>query len=79
MSVTSTPGFVAGGATCGIKPSGVPDLALVATADRAAVTAAGVFTSNKMTAAPVLVCREHLAATGGKAAAVVLNSGNANA
>jgi len=79
VSVTSTPGFVAGGATCGIKPSGVPDLALVATADRAAVTAAGVFTSNKMTAAPVLVCREHLAATGGKAAAVVLNSGNANA
>ena len=79
MSVTDTPGFVASGVTCGIKPSGAPDLALVATADGAAVTAAGVFTSNKMTAAPVLVCREHLAATGGRAAAVVLNSGNANA
>ena len=79
MSVTDTPGFVASGVTCGIKPSGAPDLAMVATADGAAVTAAGVFTSNRMTAAPVLVCREHLAATGGRAAAVVLNSGNANA
>ncbi len=79
MCVTATPGFVAGGITCGIKPSGAPDLALVATADGSAVTAAGVFTSNKMTAAPVLVCREHLATTGGRAAAVILNSGNANA
>ena len=79
MSVTDTPGFVASGVTCGIKPSGAPDLALVATADGAAVTAAGVFTSNRMTAAPVLVCREHLTTTGGRAAAVVLNSGNANA
>ncbi len=79
MSVTSVPGFVAAGTTCGLKPSGAPDLALVATADGAPVTAAGVFTSNKMTAAPVLACRAHLAATGGRAAAVVLNSGNANA
>ena len=79
MSVTDTPGFVASGVTCGIKPSGAPDLAMVATADGAAVTAAGVFTSNRRTAAPVLVCREHLATTGGRAAAVVLNSGNANA
>ncbi|MDE0615877.1 MAG: bifunctional glutamate N-acetyltransferase/amino-acid acetyltransferase ArgJ [bacterium] len=79
MSVTDVPGFTAAGVTCGIKPSGMPDLAIVATADGAAVSAAGVFTSNKMTAAPVLVCREHLAATAGKAAAVVLNSGNANA
>ncbi|MCQ3812147.1 MAG: bifunctional glutamate N-acetyltransferase/amino-acid acetyltransferase ArgJ [Acidimicrobiia bacterium] len=79
MSVTEIPGFIAAGVTCGIKPSGNPDLALVATADGAPVSAAGVFTSNKMTAAPVLVCQEHLAATGGQAAAVVLNSGNANA
>ena len=79
MSVTDVPGFTAAGVTCGIKPSGKPDLAIVATADGAAVSAAGVFTSNKMTAAPVLVCREHLAATNGNAAAVVLNSGNANA
>ena len=79
MSVTEVPGFTAAGVTCGIKPSGKPDLAIVVTADGAAVSAAGVFTSNKMTAAPVMVCREHLATTGGKAAAVVLNSGNANA
>ncbi|WP_419929288.1 bifunctional glutamate N-acetyltransferase/amino-acid acetyltransferase ArgJ [Candidatus Poriferisocius sp.] len=79
MSVTDVPGFTAAGVTCGIKLSGKPDLAIVATADGAAVSAAGVFTSNKMTAAPVLVCREHLAATGGEATAVVLNSGNANA
>ena len=79
MSVTEVPGFTAAGVTCGIKPSGKLDLAIVATADGAAVSAAGVFTSNKMTAAPVLVCREHLTTTGGKAAAVVLNSGNANA
>jgi len=79
VSVTEVPGFIAAGVACGIKPSGKPDLAVVSTADGAAVSAAGVFTSNKMTAAPVLVCREHLAATGGNAAAVVLNSGNANA
>jgi len=79
MSVTGAPGFTAAGVACGIKPGGQPDLAVVATAGGAAVSAAGVFTSNKMTAAPVLVCQEHLAATGGRAAAVVLNSGNANA
>ena len=79
MSVTSVPGFVAAGMACGVKESGAADLAMVATADGAAVTAAGVFTSNLMTAPPVLVCRDHLASTGGRAAAVVLNSGNANA
>ena len=57
MSVTVVDGFVASGLSCGIKPSGAPDLALVATADGQPVTAAGVFTSNRMTAAPVLVCR----------------------
>lgn len=79
MSVTAAKGFVAGGVACGVKGSGDPDLALVATADGRAVPAAGVFTANLMTAAPVLVSRAHLAATGGRAAAVVLNSGNANA
>ena len=44
-----------------------------------AVAAAGVFTANLATAAPVQVSRAHLAATGGRAAAVVLTSGNANA
>jgi glutamate N-acetyltransferase/amino-acid N-acetyltransferase len=79
VSVTAAAGFVAGGTACGIKDSGAPDLALVATADRRAVPCAGVFTTNLVAAAPVQVSRRHLAASGGRAAAVVLNSGNANA
>ena len=77
MSVTAIDGFEAAGIASGIKPSGNPDLALVATADRVPVTAAGVFTTNLAQAAPVQVTRAHLA--DGRAAAVVLNSGNANA
>lgn len=79
MSVTSPSGFVASGIPCGIKASGAPDLALVATDDGQPVAAAAVFTRNKAAAAPVVVSRRHLVATGGRAAAVVLNSGNANA
>jgi glutamate N-acetyltransferase/amino-acid N-acetyltransferase len=79
MSVTAAKGFLAAGVACGIKPSGDPDLALVATADNRPVAAAGVFTTNKATAAPVVVTRAHLEETGGMATAVVLNSGNANA
>jgi glutamate N-acetyltransferase/amino-acid N-acetyltransferase len=79
VSVTAAAGFVAAGIHCGIKPSGVPDLSLVATADGRPVPAAAVFTANKMTAAPVLVTRAHLDASGGRASAVILNSGNANA
>jgi glutamate N-acetyltransferase/amino-acid N-acetyltransferase len=78
MSVTAARGFVAAGVAAGIKPSGRPDLSLVATADHRPVTAAGVFTTNLVAAAPVQLSRRHLAAAG-KAAAVVLNSGNANA
>jgi len=77
MSVTAARGFLAGGIACGIKPSGRPDLALVATADRRVVPAAGVFTTNLATAAPVQVSKEHL--VDGRAAGVVLSSGNANA
>ncbi len=79
MSITAPKGFVAAGLACGVKESGDPDLSLVATADGLPVAAAGVFTTNKMTAAPVQVSREHLRRTGGRANAVVLNSGNANA
>lgn len=80
MSVTAAKGFVAAGTRAGIKtkPDAL-DLAVVATADRLPVTAAAVFTTNKAAAAPVIVSRRNLHATGGKAAAVVLNSGNANA
>ncbi|MHB1488288.1 MAG: bifunctional glutamate N-acetyltransferase/amino-acid acetyltransferase ArgJ [Acidimicrobiales bacterium] len=79
MSVTAAAGFVAGGIASGIKASGALDLALVASQDGRPVAAAGVFTSNRAAAAPVLVSRSHLACSGGRAAAVVLNSGNANA
>jgi glutamate N-acetyltransferase/amino-acid N-acetyltransferase len=79
VSVVAPAGFVASGVACGIKPSGDRDLALVATDDGRAVAAAGVFTQNLVVAAPVVVSRRHLAATGGRAAAVVLSSGNANA
>ena len=79
MSVTDVPGFVAAGIPSGIKPSGDPDLALIASADRKPVPAAGVFTSNKMTAPPVLVSQAHLEATSGMSIGVILSSGNANA
>jgi len=79
VSVTAPRGFVASGVASGIKASGALDLSLVATDDGATVPAAAVFTTNLATAAPVLVSRSHLAATNGRAAAVVLSSGNANA
>jgi N-acetylglutamate synthase/N-acetylornithine aminotransferase len=79
VSVVAADGFVASGVACGIKPSGDTDLALVATADGAPAAAAGAFTQNLVVAAPVTVSRRHLAATGGRTAAVVLSSGNANA
>jgi len=79
MSVTAARGFVASGVHCGLKPSGDLDLSLVATEDGRPVPTAAVFTDNKMTAAPVLTSDAHLAHTGGRAAAVILNSGNANA
>lgn len=79
MSVTAAPGFVAAGIASGIKPGEASDLALVATEPSAAVAAAAVFTTNKAAAAPVVVSRQHLAATQGRVGAVVLNSGCANA
>jgi glutamate N-acetyltransferase / amino-acid N-acetyltransferase len=79
VSVVAPAGLVAAGVACGIKQSGDADLSLVATADGSPVAAAGVFTQNLVVAAPVTVSRRHLAATSGRAAAVVLSSGNANA
>lgn len=79
MSVTAAAGFVAAGIAAGIKSDGRPDLSLVATADGRPVPAAAVFTQNQMTAAPVVATRNHLMRSSGRAAAVVLNSGNANA
>ena len=75
MSVTYPKGFRAAGITAGFKPSGRPDLALLVADDGA--TAAGVFTTNAFAAAPVRLCRERL--VDGRARAVVVNSGQANA
>jgi len=76
MSVTSPRGFRAAGVAAGIKESGGADVAVVLN-DGPSAAAAGVFTSNRVQAAPVLWSRE--VARGGKIRAVVLNSGGANA
>ncbi|MFE6459359.1 bifunctional glutamate N-acetyltransferase/amino-acid acetyltransferase ArgJ [Streptomyces cinereoruber] len=76
MSVTAAKGFTAAGIAAGIKQNGNPDLALVVnTGPRRA--AAGVFTSNRVKAAPVVWSQQVL--TDGELTAVVLNSGGANA
>ncbi|HEY2803020.1 MAG TPA: bifunctional ornithine acetyltransferase/N-acetylglutamate synthase, partial [Actinomycetota bacterium] len=75
MSVTYPKGFRAAGVIAGFKPSGRPDLALLVADDGA--TAAGVFTTNAFAAAPVRLCRERL--VDGRARAVLVNSGQANA
>jgi glutamate N-acetyltransferase / amino-acid N-acetyltransferase len=76
MSVTSAAGFRAAGVKAGIKESGQPDLAVVIN-DGPSHGAAGVFTANRVQAAPVLWTRQVIA--GGLVRAVVLNSGGANA
>ena len=82
MSVTAARGFRAAGIRAGLKASGKPDLALVVN-DGPLDTAAGVFTTNRAVAAPVVWSRRLLAGHGrgepGRARAVVLNSGSANA
>ena len=76
MSVTAAQGFRAAGTTAGLKASGRPDLALVVN-DGPAHYAAGVFTGNRVQAAPVVWSRRVVA--DGRVDAVVLNSGGANA
>ncbi len=78
MSVTAAPGFVAAGCHAGIKRA-KPDMALIATDDRRPATAVAVFTQNKFVAPPVELDRARLAENGGRAAAIIVNSGNANA
>ena len=76
MSVTAPRGFRAAGVAAGIKESGSPDVAVVIN-DGPNAAAAGVFTSNRVKAAPVLWSQQVVA--GGEIRAVVLNSGGANA
>ncbi|MFF4193481.1 bifunctional glutamate N-acetyltransferase/amino-acid acetyltransferase ArgJ [Nonomuraea sp. NPDC001831] len=76
MSVTAPLGFRAAGIAAGIKSGDARDLALVVN-DGPSRAAAGVFTANRVKAAPVLWSQQVLA--GGRLRAVVLNSGGANA
>jgi glutamate N-acetyltransferase/amino-acid N-acetyltransferase len=76
VSVTAAKGFRAAGVAAGIKENGNPDLALVVN-DGPRRAAAGVFTSNRVKAAPVLWSEQVV--KGGAVTAVVLNSGGANA
>ncbi len=75
--VSAAKGFRAAGISAGIKANNRLDLALVVS--DVAANAAATFTSNKVQAAPVLVCKEHLDKSGGVVRAVVINSGCANA
>src|SRR5215467_189292 len=75
LHLCSPKGFRASGVSAGIKTTQVPDVGLLVC--DVAATAAAVFTTNKVFAAPVKVGREHVAA--GKLRAAVVNAGNANA
>jgi glutamate N-acetyltransferase/amino-acid N-acetyltransferase len=74
-TITAPKGFLAAGVHCGVKKSTKPDLALLACPTGA--TAAAVFTTNKIVAAPVSICKKHVKIP--KVYAAVINSGNANA
>jgi glutamate N-acetyltransferase/amino-acid N-acetyltransferase len=69
-------GFRFGAAKAGLKASGRTDFALIVT--DAPASAAAAFTANKVIAAPLIIDKEHLRATGGKVRAVAINAGNAN-
>ncbi|HEX4812053.1 MAG TPA: bifunctional glutamate N-acetyltransferase/amino-acid acetyltransferase ArgJ [Nonomuraea sp.] len=72
-------GFLAAGGRAGIKESGRPDLALLTVSGAEPAAAAATFTTNRVLAAPVRLSRAHLAASAGRARAVVVTSGCANA
>mgnify|MGYP001286303926 FL=1 len=73
--VTAARGYSASGLACGIKKNGAPDLALAFS--ELPARAAGVFTTNKVKAAPVIISQERV--KGAVTRAVIINSGNANA
>lgn len=73
---TVTPGFEFAGMPCGIKDKNQKDLAVIlARADK--TTVAGMFTKNRVCAAPVKICQKHVKKNQVKA--IIINSGNANA
>jgi len=76
-SFSLAPGFHTAATACGLKPSGNLDLGLVWSDTPCA--AAGLFTTNRVQAAPVLVCRETLGSAAARVRGVLYNSGCANA
>lgn len=74
--VTAPKGYRAAGITAGLKPSGLPDLALILSEVDA--ISAGVFTTNQVCAAPVEYCRQRLQAKA-STRAILVNAGQANA
>ena len=74
-TITSPKGFLAGAIRAGIKTSGQLDLGILYS--EVSCVAAGLFTTNRIKAAPVIWCQEHIA--DGKAQAIVANAGCANA
>jgi len=76
MSLHLPRGFLFASTTAGIKQSGNPDVAYVEAP--AGATAAAMFTTNRVVAAPVTVGREHLRASRGRVRALLVNAGNAN-
>ncbi|MFZ9280800.1 MAG: bifunctional glutamate N-acetyltransferase/amino-acid acetyltransferase ArgJ, partial [Vulcanococcus sp.] len=75
--ITAPAGFQAAGITAGLKASGKPDLSLLLAPEGA--VCAGTFTTSLVRAACVDLCAERLQASGGRARAVLTNSGQANA
>jgi glutamate N-acetyltransferase / amino-acid N-acetyltransferase len=75
--VTSAVGFSAGAVYAGIKTPGPDKLDLAILASDRPAAAAATFTRNSFAAAPVRLCRERIAS--GRARAVIVNAGNANA
>lgn len=73
--ITAPVGFRAAGLHCGIKKPGLLDLALIVSECSGPI--AGLFTTNKVVAAPVILDRHHL--RHGRGRAILVNSGNANA
>jgi glutamate N-acetyltransferase / amino-acid N-acetyltransferase len=74
--ITAPQGYLASGVSAGIKKKGL-DLAVVFSSQTA--SAAGVFTLNRVQAAPVVLSKEHLKLSRGRIRAVLINSGCANA
>src|SRR5579863_7090620 len=78
-NIATPAGFAASAIHAGFKKNDqAPDLALIYS-EAVRTAAAGVFTSNRVVAAPVLLSRKRLSQSRGRARAVVVNSGNANA